>query len=294
MELYSRQKIDYIRKKYKFNFSKGLGQNFLTDKSVIDDIIEASMLNEETLVIEIGPGIGTLTAYLAEAAGNVVAVELDKRLIPILSDMLSMYDNVEIINEDILKVDINKVIENKMAENPKLKSVRIVGNLPYYITTPIIMKLLESGINADSITVMMQKEVADRLAASAGKKDYGAITLSVQYFCEVNFITLVPASSFVPAPKVDSAVLRLDIRKEKPIELLSEATFFALIKAGFGKRRKTMSNSLLGACGLEKEELQEIFEKLGIDPKRRAETMDMFEFEKLANCVYTTKKEINK
>ncbi|MGP1570139.1 MAG: 16S rRNA (adenine(1518)-N(6)/adenine(1519)-N(6))-dimethyltransferase RsmA [Eubacteriales bacterium] len=294
MELYSRQKIEYIRRKYKFNFSKGLGQNFLTDKSVIDDIVEASMLNEETLVIEIGPGVGTLTEYLAEVAGSVVAVELDKRLIPILSDMLAMYKNVEIINDDILKVDINKIIENKFNENKNLKYVRIVGNLPYYITTPIIMKLLETGIKADSITVMMQKEVADRLCAGAGSKEYGAITLSVQYFCNVNFITSVPANSFVPPPKVDSAVLRLDIRKEKPVSLLNESTFFSLIKAGFGKRRKTMSNSLSGACGLTKEELAEAFKQLDIDPKRRAETMDIFEFEKLANFVYLMKKENEK
>ena len=293
MELYSRQKIEYIRKKYKFNFLKGLGQNFLTDKSVIDDIISASKLNEETLVIEIGPGIGTLTSFLAQAAGRVVAIELDKILIPILEDMLFMYDNVEILNDDVLKVDINEVIDNQFRANPKLKYVRVVGNLPYYITTPIIMKLLEGGIRADSITVMMQKEVADRLRAVPGKKDYGAITISVQYFCEVNLVTAVPASAFVPQPKVDSAVLRLDIRKEKPVALFSENIFFALIKAGFGKRRKTMSNSMLGACGLGKADFEKAFAALDIDSTRRAETMSIFEFARLANYVYEAKKEID-
>lgn len=291
MDLYSREKIEYIKKKYKFNLAKGLGQNFLTDKSVIDDIIDASMIDEETLVIEIGPGIGVLTAELANLAGKVVAIELDKRLIPILKDTLCMYQNIEIINEDILKVDINSIIENTRMNGEKPKFVRVVGNLPYYITTPIIMKLLESGVKADSITVMMQKEVADRLAASPAKKDYGAITLAVQYFCEVNFVTLVSAAAFVPAPKVDSAVLRLDLRKEKAVKLEDEELFFALIKAGFGKRRKTMSNSLLGVCGFGKEELFEIFEELSIDPKRRAETMSIEEFAVFANLMHAKKKE---
>lgn len=291
MDLYSREKIEYIKKKYKFNLAKGLGQNFLTDKSVIDDIIDASMIDEETLVIEIGPGIGVLTAELANLAGKVVAIELDKRLIPILKDTLCMYQNIEIINEDVLKVDINSIIENTRMNGEKPKFVRVVGNLPYYITTPIIMKLLESGVKADSITVMMQKEVADRLAASPAKKDYGAITLAVQYFCEVNFVTLVPAAAFVPAPKVDSAVLRLDLRKEKAVKLEDEELFFALIKAGFGKRRKTMSNSLLGVCGFGKEELSEIFEELSIDPQRRAETMSIEEFAVFANLMHAKKKE---
>lgn len=289
MDFNYKKTIDYIKKKHKFTLSKALGQNFLVDESVIDDIVNSTLIDKETLVIEIGPGIGVLTWKLAEVAGKLVAIELDERLIPILNEQLFMYPNVEIINKDILKVDINEIIENTLIDGKKPKSVRIVGNLPYYITTPIIMKLIEGGVKADSITIMMQKEVADRLVSPPGKKDYGAITLAVQYSCRVNHITFVPASAFVPPPKVNSTVLRLDVRKEKAVKLEDEDIFFALIKAGFGKRRKTMSNSLLGVCGLDKLRLQKVFDDLGIDSGRRAETMSMEEFAELANYIYAKK-----
>lgn len=287
MRLYEHEVISYIRRKYNFNLSKGLGQNFLTDKEIIDDIIYASLIDEDSLVIEIGPGIGVLTAEAAEHAGKVIAVELDTKLMPILKDTLGSYDNVEIINQDILKTDVNELIEKNMNVGGKeLSKVRIIGNLPYYITTPIIMKLLEDGVKADSITVMMQKEVADRLKAKAGSKGCGAISAAVQYHCEVSEVVEVSKEVFVPQPKVDSAVLRLDIRKEKPVKLKSEEMFFQCIKAGFAQRRKTMLNSLTGLAGLNKEEINEILSSIGIDGIRRGETMTLQEFAMLANAVY--------
>lgn len=287
MKLYSHEVINHIKRKYKFNLSKGLGQNFLTDKYIIDEIIYSSLINEKSLVIEIGPGIGVLTAEAAEKAGKVIAVELDDKLIPILKDTLQDYENVEIINQDILKTDVNGIIEKNLTEGAgAFDNVRIIGNLPYYITTPIIMKLLEDGVRADSITVMMQKEVADRIKATAGTKGCGAISAAVQYHCEVTEVVQVPKEVFVPEPKVDSAVLRLDIRKEKPVKLKDEELFFKCIKAGFGQRRKTMSNSMNGLAGLNKEEINEIMSSIGIDAGRRGETMSIEEFAELANAIY--------
>ncbi len=282
---YSENRIRAIMARHRAGFSKNLGQNFLTDYTVIEAIAEGAEINEEDHVIEIGPGIGVLTIECADRAGFVSAVEIDKKLIPILEETVRGYDNIEIINRDILKTDIEEICRNAQNNNLNLKRVKIVGNLPYYITTPIIMKLLEENVPAESITIMMQKEVADRLISAPGKKTYGAISLAVQYYCTIDEIIQVPAEAFVPKPKVDSTVLRLNIRKEKPVRLKDEAVFFSVIKAGFSQRRKTLLNCLLGICGMEKGELSEFLENLGIDSKRRAETLDMDEFAEIANAL---------
>lgn len=283
MKLYAPSTIADIKERYNFQLSKSLGQNFITDRSIIERIIEGSGAGENDLVIEIGPGIGVLTAEAAEAAAKVIAVEIDRKLIPILSETLAEYDNVSIINQDILKTDVNKIIEEEKAAGSFTGAVRIIGNLPYYITTPIIMGLLESGVKADSITVMMQKEVADRIKASPGGKIYGAISAAVQYYCTVEQIAVVPKEVFVPRPKVDSAVLNLYVRKEKPVELIDEKMFFACIRSGFGQRRKTLLNSLTGMAGLSKEEIKDVLSAADIDPVRRAETLSMKEFAAIAN-----------
>ncbi len=280
MKLYSPETIRNIKERYGFQLSKSLGQNFLTDKNIIDRIIEATEITAEDLVIEIGPGIGVITAEAAARAKKVVAVEIDRNLIPILNDTLADFDNVEIINADVLKTDLNGIIERE-----GFKTAKIIGNLPYYITTPIIMALLERGVHAESITVMMQKEVADRIQASPGGKTCGAITAAVNYYCTVTEVAFVPRTVFVPAPKVDSAVLRFDVRKEKEVELSDEKLFFRCIKAGFGQRRKTLLNSLGGACSLTKDELKGCLEKAGVDPSRRAETLTIREFADIANRI---------
>ena len=283
MKLYAPSTIADIKERYNFQLSKSLGQNFITDKSIIERIIEGSGADKDDLVIEIGPGIGVLTAEAAETAARVIAVEIDRKLIPILSETLAEYDNVSIINQDILKTDVNRIIEEEQAAGSFTGAVRIIGNLPYYITTPIIMGLLESGVKADSITIMMQKEVADRIKASPGGKIYGAISAAVQYYCTVEQIAVVPKEVFVPRPKVDSAVLNLHIRKEKPVELIDEKMFVACIKSGFGQRRKTLLNSLTGMAGLSKEEIKAVLSAAEIDPIRRAETLSMEEFAAIAN-----------
>ena len=284
MKLYAPSTIREIKEKYGFRLSKSLGQNFLTDKNIIDEIIEDAGIGPRDLVIEIGPGIGVLTWEAAQRAQKVIAVEIDQNLIPILGETLREADNIEIVNQDILKTDLNTLIEAKKAEaeaaDMPLAHVRVIGNLPYYITTPIIMKLLEDGVAADSITVMMQKEVAERMRALPGTKAYGALSVAVQYYCEV-----VPASCFVPQPKVDSAVLRLDRRSEPPVTLLDEEMFFRCVKAGFGQRRKTLSNALMGVEQITKQIVGDSLAGAGIDPVRRAETLDLEEFARLANEV---------
>ena len=286
MKLYSPATIKDIRERYGFRLTKSLGQNFLTDKNIIDNIIEASNIGENDLVIEIGPGIGVITKEAAAKAGSVIAVEIDKNLIPILQETLADETNVKIINRDILKTDLTAVIEEEKKNFPQMESVRIIGNLPYYITTPIIMKLLEDGVPTDSITVMMQKEVADRIKAAPGNKERGALSVAVQYYCQVVKVTDVPKEVFVPAPKVDSTVLRLDIRKEKPVELKDDKLFFKAVKSGFAQRRKTLLNSLASGTGLGKDKIGQILEEAGIDPGRRAETLDIDEFAKIANGMF--------
>lgn len=292
MKLYAPSTIEAIKEKHRFQLSKSLGQNFITDKHVIERIVEGAGPSEKDLVIEIGPGIGVLTAEAAQQAAKVIAIEIDSKLIPILGETLAEYDNVEVINQDILKTDLNKIIDEQRQLGNFTGDVKIIGNLPYYITTPIIMHILENSIHAESITVMMQKEVADRIKASPGNKTYGAISAAVQYYCEVEQVISVPKEVFVPRPKVDSAVLKLTIRKETPIDLIDEKAFFACIKAGFGQRRKTLLNSLTGTYGLSKDEIRAILEKAGIDPVRRAETLDMNEFADIANGVASAKQTI--
>ena len=292
MKLYAPSTIEAIKEKHRFQLSKSLGQNFITDKHVIERIVEGADLSEKDLVIEIGPGIGVLTAEAAQQAAKVIAIEIDSKLIPILGETLAEYDNVEVINQDILKTDLNGIIDEQRQLGNFTGDVKIIGNLPYYITTPIIMHILENSIHAESITVMMQKEVADRIKASPGNKTYGAISAAVQYYCEVEQVISVPKEVFVPRPKVDSAVLKLTIRKETPVDLIDEKAFFVCIKAGFGQRRKTLLNSLTGTYGLSKDEIRTILEKAGIDPVRRAETLDMNEFADIANGVASAKQTI--
>lgn len=280
-KLYSPSTMAKIREKHGFRHSKSLGQNFLSDIHIIEDIVDGSDIEPEDLVIEIGPGMGVLTAAAAERAGKVIAVEIDKKLIPILKETLAEYDNVEIINADIMKTDLTEIVEaNRPADGGK---VRVIGNLPYYITTPIIMKLLEESVPADSITIMMQKEVADRIKAGPGGKDYGALTVAVGFYCTITHVADAPKEVFVPRPKVDSTVIRLDLRKECPVDLIDQKIFFETVKGGFGQRRKTLLNSLTGVRGLPKTEIADALDAAGIDPKRRAETLSLDEFAAVAN-----------
>lgn len=281
MKLYSPSEINDIRNMFGFRNSKSLGQNFLTDKNIIDRIIEGSGAGPEDLVIEIGPGIGVITREAAAAAKKVVAVEIDEDLLPVLQYTLGDLNNVEVVNQDILKTDLKALI----ADQEFTGKVRVIGNLPYYITTPIIMKLLEEGIGCETITVMMQKEVADRLKAAPGKKECGAISLMVQYFAEVNEIVKVPRTVFIPQPKVDSTVLRLDVRKEKPVAVKDEEYFFKVIKAGFAQRRKTIANSLSVLGDVTREEIRNALEKAGIDPVRRGETLNLEEYARLSEAL---------
>lgn len=281
-EEYRRPSASAIKKIYGFKNAKSLGQNFLHDGRVIDEIIAGSGIGPEDLVIEIGPGMGVLTSAAAEAAGRVVAVEIDSRLIPLLRDMLAGYDNITILNEDIMKTDLPTLIREHY-EAAGGGAVRIIGNIPYYITTPILMKLLEDRIEAETITLMMQKEVADRIEAEPGSRIYGALSVAVGYYCETVRIADVPKECFSPPPKVDSAVIRLDRRTTPPAEVREEAVFFEVVKAGFGKRRKTLLNALTGMRGLTKDAARELLEQAGIEPSRRAETLSISEFAAVAN-----------
>lgn len=292
MKLYSPSTIAEIRERHNFQLSKSLGQNFITDRGVIEKIAEGAGITEGDLVIEIGPGIGVLTAEAAKYAAKVVAIEIDKKLIPILEETLSDYDNVEVINQDVLKTNLNEIIEEQRRACSFSADVKIIGNLPYYITTPIIMSILENSVDAESITIMMQKEVADRIKASPGNKIYGAISVAVQYYCEVEQVASVPKEVFVPRPKVDSSVLKLSVRKKKPVELIDEKSLFACIKAGFGQRRKTLLNSLTGVYGTSKDDIRAILEKAEIDPARRAETLNIQEFATIANGVVKNQKKL--
>ena len=273
-KLYSKKEIRNIKEKYGFELSKSLGQNFLTDKNIIDKIVDGTGIGDNDLVIEIGPGIGVLTRELAKVAKKVLAIEIDKKLIPILEETLSDIENIEIINKDVLKVDINEIIR----ENSGFDRVRVVGNLPYYITTPIIMKLLEEQANIRSITVMMQKEVAERIKSPPGSKVYGAISVAVQYYCEVDYLFTVPKDVFYPQPKVDSAVIKLNLRDEKPLSNINEEKFWECIKKAFSQRRKTLANALVGFNGMDKSEIKELLESAAIDEMRRAETLSIIEF----------------
>lgn len=271
-----------ILKKYNFNFQKRFGQNFLIDTHILEKIVDEAGIDEDDCVLEIGPGIGTMTQYLCERAGRVIAVEIDKALIPILNDTLSSYNNVTIINEDILKVDITKLCNEYNNGRP----IKVVANLPYYITTPIIMDLFESGCPLESITIMVQKEVADRMKCGPGSKDYGALSLAVQFYSSPEIVAYVSPESFIPKPGVGSAVIRLTRYEKPPVEVDDEKYMFALIRAAFNMRRKTMVNSLMsGNLGLTKEEILEAIKNLGLSATVRGEALTLEEFAALSNIL---------
>lgn len=270
-----------VLQKYDFVFQKKFGQNFLIDPHVLDKIVNAAGITKDDFVLEIGPGIGTMTQYLAAAAGKVFAVEIDKALIPILGDTLKDFPNVQVINEDILKVDVKKLAE----EHNNGKPIKVVANLPYYITTPIIMGLFESGVPVDSITVMVQKEVAERMQVGPGTKDYGALSLAVQYYAEPYIVANVPPNCFMPRPKVGSAVIRLTRHEKPPVEVKDEKLMFRLIRASFNQRRKTLANGLNNSSELSftKEEIQQTIEACGFPPGVRGEALTLEDFARLAN-----------
>lgn len=270
-----------ILNKYKFVFQKKFGQNFLIDTHVLEKIIQAAQITKDDFVLEIGPGIGTLTQYLCENAREVVAVEIDKMLIPILEDTLSEYDNVTIINNDFLKLDLNALIQEKNNGKP----IKVVANLPYYITTPIIMELFERHVPLINVTVMVQKEVADRMQAAPGGKDYGALSLAVQYYAQPYIAANVPPNCFMPRPNVGSAVIRLTLHESAPIEVKDEKLLFKMIRASFNQRRKTLVNGLNNSTELSftKEELQKALTKLGISENIRGEALSLGQFAALAN-----------
>ena len=272
-----------VLQKYNFAFQKRFGQNFLIDTHVLDKIIDSAQITKDDFVLEIGPGIGTMTQYLAEAAREVAAVEIDKNLIPILADTLSAYDNVEVINDDILKVDINKLAEEKNGGKP----IKVVANLPYYITTPIIMGLFESHVPIDSITIMVQKEVADRMQVGPGTKEYGALSLAVQYYAKPEIVAIVPPNCFMPRPNVGSAVIRLTRHKEVPVQVNDEKLMFKIIRASFNQRRKTLANGLNNApdIHLSKEVIQESIEELGVPVTIRGEALTLQQFAQLSNII---------
>lgn len=273
-----------ILQRYNFNFQKKYGQNFLIDANILEKIIAAAGVNENDCVLEIGPGIGTMTQYLCEKAREVVAVEIDKKLIPILKqDTLSAYHNVTIINDDILKVDINAIVQEKNNGKP----VKVVANLPYYITTPIIMGLFESHVPLDSITIMVQKEVAERMQVGPGTKDYGALSLAVQYYATPEVMMTVPAGCFMPRPNVDSAVIKLTRHDTPPVTVSDEKRLFDMIRASFNQRRKTLVNGLGNATGLnvKKEDVLSALEKMGLPPTIRGEALTLGEFAELADLL---------
>ena len=274
-----------VLQKYKFNFQKKFGQNFLIDTHVLEKIIDAAGITKDDFVLEIGPGIGTMTQYLCENAREVAAVEIDNNLIPILKDTLKEYDNVEVIHEDILKVDIQELAQRKNQGRP----IKVVANLPYYITTPIIMGLFESHVPIASITIMVQKEVADRMQAGPGSKDYGALSLAVQFYAKPEIVTNVPPNCFMPRPNVGSAVIRLTRHETVPVDVLEEKMMFRIIRASFNQRRKTLANGLNNApdIPLSKEQIQESITALGVPVNIRGEALTLEQFAKLSNIMHS-------
>lgn len=280
-----------VLQKYNFSFQKKFGQNFLIDTHVLDKIIRSAEITKDDFVLEIGPGIGTMTQYLAFAAREVVAVEIDKALIPILEDTLSSYDNVTVINEDVLKLDIVKLAQERNGGKP----IKVVANLPYYITTPIIMGLFESHVPVQSITVMVQKEVADRMQVGPGTKDYGALSLAVQYYAKPYIAANVPPNCFMPRPKVGSAVIRLECHEEPPVQVEDEKLMFRIIRASFNQRRKTLANGLKNSpeISLSREEIERAIAELGKGASVRGEALNLEEFATLSNIVGRLQQEEN-
>lgn len=276
--------IKEIMGKSGFRFSKSLGQNFLIDENILDKMIKGSLIDKDTNIIEIGPGFGTLTQRLLMSAKKVVAIEIDKTAVPILQDNLSEFDNLKIINDDVLKCDLKKIIADEFGGG----RVRIVANLPYYITTPIIMHILESRLSAESLCIMIQKEVAERIVAKPSTKDYGALSVAVNYYAEPRMICTVPPSSFIPMPKVSSAVISLDIRQSPTVDVKDEKNYFKVVKASFGQRRKTLLNALSGspAIPMSKAEIMACLQRIGIDEKRRGETLSLKDFADITGEIF--------
>ena len=270
-----------VVQKHNVKFSKSLGQNFLIDTNVIDRILEGARVQEGDYVIEVGPGIGTLTKEMGRTAEKVVAIEIDKTLIPILEETLADFPNIEVINQDILKVDVQELVKEKLNGGP----VKLIANLPYYITTPIVMKFLEEDIPVTDIVVMVQKEVADRMNAQPNSKDYGALSVAVQYYCDTEIVAKAPRHMFMPQPNVDSTVIGLHVREEKKYNVDNEDIFFKTVKASFGQRRKTLLNSLGGLGFLSKDQIKIALQEANIDEKRRGETLSIEEFASLSNAV---------
>ena len=270
-----------VIQKYQFAFQKRFGQKFLIDAHVLEKIVSAAGITKDDCVLEIGPGLGTMTQYLAESAGQVIAVEIDTNLLPILADTLKDYSNVKVINQDILKVDINELVKEYNNGRP----IKVVANLPYYITTPIIMGLFESNVPIDNITVMVQKEVADRMQVGPGSKDYGALSLAVQYYASPYIVANVPPNCFIPRPNVGSAVIRLTRYQEPPVQVKDPKLMFKLIRASFNQRRKTLQNGLNNSpeISFSKEEITKAIESLGVSPSVRGEALSLEQFAQLAN-----------
>ena len=282
-KLSSPKKTIEIIQKYNFAFQKKFGQNFLIDSHVLEKIIDAANITKDDFVLEIGPGIGTMTQYLSEHAREVMAVEIDHNLIPILKETLAGYDNVEVLNEDILKVDIGKIAEKKNQGRP----IKVVANLPYYITTPIIMGLFEKNVPMDSLTVMVQKEVAQRMQAGPGTKDYGALSLAVQFYAEPYIVANVPPNCFMPRPKVGSAVICLTRYKDMPVKVKNEQLMFSIIRASFNQRRKTLQNGINNSSTLHfsKEQVVDALDKMGLSPKIRGEALSLEQFARLSDLL---------
>ncbi|TDX51289.1 16S rRNA (adenine(1518)-N(6)/adenine(1519)-N(6))-dimethyltransferase RsmA [Orenia marismortui] len=279
MEIANPSNTKEILRKHNLNLKKSLGQNFLIDNNILDKIVETANLTENDTVIEIGPGIGSLTQKMAKVANKVIAVELDNRLIPVLNEIFEGYNNVEIVHGDALEVDFSQLVEG---------SFKIVANLPYYITTPIIMRLLEEGFNVEEIVVMVQKEVGERMVASPGGKDYGILSIGVQYHTKAEISFIVPPSVFIPQPKVESAVINLKVDKEAAVDLIDEDFFFKIVKSAFHQRRKTIRNSLTKApyINLSRDQVDQALEEVGIDSRRRAEKLSIEQFAKLSNVLF--------
>jgi 16S rRNA (adenine1518-N6/adenine1519-N6)-dimethyltransferase len=278
-----------ILAKYGFSFKKSLGQNFLIDTNILHNIVEFAELNENSCAIEIGPGIGALTEQIAKRAKKVVAFEIDQRLLPILQDTLSPYQNVKVIHQDVLKANVKEVIQTEFGEE---QDIMVVANLPYYVTTPILMKLLEEGLPLRGIVVMLQKEVADRMAATPNSKEYGSLSIAVQYYTEAKTVMTVPKTVFVPQPNVDSAVIRLTRRSKPAVTVLDESFFFEVVRASFAQRRKTILNNLshnLTHLKLSKLQLIEALNEINIAPERRGESLSIEEFGKLSDTLYSRK-----
>ena len=274
-----------ILERHGFTFKKSLGQNFLTEPNILRKIVQTAQIDDQVNVIEVGPGIGALTEYLAQNAHQVLAFEIDDRLIPVLADTLAEYENVQVVHQDVLKADLVQVTQEVFTENLPIK---VVANLPYYITTPIMMHFLESALKVDEMVVMMQKEVADRISAQPGSKAYGSLSIAVQYYMQAQLAFIVPKTVFVPQPNVDSAILKLTRRSQPAVEVIDEKAFFRLTKAAFQLRRKTLWNNLLHSYGKDeatKNWLTQALEQANIDPKRRGETLTLQEFADLSNAM---------